>query len=168
MLRILFLCVLASFLISCNEKYTMNEIDVMVSNIDTTNIDLLKGKVIEYRGIELGGVYSLYMMGGINNNCSPYIIEYNNLTHEISDISDKLVVSDCNINYLRKEEIIAAFKVFDSFKVPNISVDSFGNVKVVLFHDNRKTILYKITSPEVIEKKYSELSKQNWYIKGFD
>ncbi len=158
-----FISLLMLQLQSCNSQ-TMN-IDTIIDKYNETDFGELKDMSIYFRSTGHQPNSSIYFVNKFNGNCSPYVVEFNNIDKTIVEIKNHLVLTNCKEDYLSKEQIEAVIKKYVEYKLCLLQVDSEGNVYIN--PDKQELPIFLRKSPNSTPQDLGKFKhyKGDWYLR---
>ena len=151
------------FLSSCSQNINLEK---FMDKYDSVDFTPLKNTSIYFRSRGEGINSSIYFVNKYNGNCSPYIVEFNDVTNKIIDIKNNLVISSCKKDYLSKNEIELYMKEYMRYKLCLLQVDPEGNVSINPRNSASPTIMRKAVGSYPENLNQYKCIEKNWYVKN--
>lgn len=151
-----------SLLQSCNGQ----NMDDVITRLDSTNFSDLKGLSIYFRSRGNESNTNIYFVNVFSGKCSPYSVEVNKSKIDELQIKNDLVLKTCDKDYLDTEAIKSAIEKYLELNVCLFQVDSLGNVYINPYEQKPPTLL-RISEDNILPKDINQFEpyKGNWYIR---
>lgn len=149
---------------SCNSQNM--DIDSVIAKYDKTDFNALKNSSIYFRSTGNVKNTSVYFVNSDREaNHPPYVVEVDNNNDSIFKISNHLIVSKGEKDYLERDEIKKLVKEYLKYNFCVLQVDKFGNVYINPTKQDSPILLRKLaeSTPEDIDR--FKLYKGNWYVR---
>ncbi|MXV13904.1 hypothetical protein [Hufsiella ginkgonis] len=148
---------------SCHSQ--SNDLDSVIAKYDHTDFSGLKNASVYRRSLGNQDNTSIYFVNIYRGKCSPYVVELNDDSKAIVEISNKLVLKSCGKDYLSRAEIEKILEKYVLYNLCLIQVDNEGNVYINPDRSDLPILLRKSSSSPPGDIGLFKAYKGNWYIR---
>lgn len=133
----------------------MQQIDLLYKKPEINDIS------VSFRNRKLFSNMNYLFVSKFVGNEPPYIVVYNSSVDSIYSISKKLLISSKVADYLTKQQIIDAVRLYKQMQVPQLGIDLDNNLYIRI-DEGRPTYVKVFNKGNVIGKLKKNIYN-NWY-----